>query len=137
MKPTVGQTDEKTRVLWFTISGFIGTVLFYLLYEIVLGFIPSTLPSLAYYKISISWTLSNTISILWMHALHRYLVYGPVKPYFSTLIATYVAYGVSILLSHFSMMGLEYLSFGSTTSWIINLVAGGFLNYYLVSKANA
>jgi hypothetical protein len=45
MKQRVAHADAKAQALWFTISGFIGTVLFYVLYEIVLTLLPTTLPS--------------------------------------------------------------------------------------------
>jgi len=103
--------DDKKRILMFNVSGFIGTVLFFYFYEFVVEALSSALVPgtfLANYKVTIAWTFSNLVSILWQHSLHRYLVYGHSKPYFQSLVGTYAAYSVSIVLSHFAMMGLEY-----------------------------
>jgi hypothetical protein len=80
--------------------------------------------------------LSYVISILYQHALHRYIVFGTSTPYLKSLIGTYLAYGVSIFLSHFFMLFLSaYLGLQSNVAWTVNIVATGFLNFFLVGSA--
>lgn len=125
-------TDWK-QVFLFNLSGAIGTVLFYFLYEFILhALVPNFFGSM---KASFAWTISYIVSIIWQHALHRYIVFGTKTSYLKSLIGTYASYFVSIIFSHFFMMFLEWCSVGSRMAWMINIGLTGILNYFLVKKA--
>ena len=145
------------QALWFTISGWIGTAIFYVVYEWIhaLGNRPesdgsasdsasssSSRPMLGLAVIdalewsTVAWTSSYALSILWQHALHRYLVFGSQSPYLSSLLWTYLSYALSIVLSAvvqhalLAWLGLHHrLAFGLT------LVITGVVNFHTVKGA--
>ncbi len=69
------QSNEKNKVNWeeikyFLISSTIGTIFFYLLYQLIY-YITEDLP----YQETFSWIFSYSISICWQHYLNRKLVF--------------------------------------------------------------
>eukprot|EP01125_Pyxidicula_operculata_P012366 TRINITY_DN4060_c0_g1_i15.p1 TRINITY_DN4060_c0_g1~~TRINITY_DN4060_c0_g1_i15.p1 ORF type:complete len:134 (-),score=20.91 TRINITY_DN4060_c0_g1_i15:45-446(-) len=119
------KASEKDEFMWFNISGLIGTALFYVLYEIVIQLLP-----FENYKVTVAWSLSYLISIIWQHKLHRVLVFGDDAPYWSSLVMTYISYSFSILLSNVIMFVMEMLGVNYKIAWGVNIVATGLLNYY-------
>lgn len=139
------------QALWFTISGWIGTAIFYVVYEWIHaqgnradadGSAASSRPLLGLAVIdalewsTVAWTSSYALSILWQHALHRYLVFGRQSPYLSSLLWTYLSYALSIVLSAvvqhvlLAWLGLHHrLAFGLT------LVITGVINFHTVKGA--
>lgn len=122
--PKAVKENELKKAVLFNVSGLIGTGLFYALYEALFSVYPSA---------SNCWALSYMISIIWQHALHRYLVFGGSGNYWSTLLWSYVVYSASIILSTVCIQILvEYLSFGHQLAWIISLLFTGVINYFAV-----
>jgi putative flippase GtrA len=81
LKSLFGDTSKAKHLILFYISGGIGTFFFWLLYQQML-----TLPMLDGSQ-SWAWTLSYVCSILWQHALHRYLVFGAQSPYLQSMLS--------------------------------------------------
>jgi putative flippase GtrA len=71
--------ESSKQFIMFYISGGIGTFFFYILYDQMLNF------SLLEGSQSWAWTLSYLCSIIWQHALHRYLVFGSSSPYLQSI----------------------------------------------------
>jgi hypothetical protein len=132
---------ETSRVMWFTISGWIGTALFYGVYEYIHSF-SNDRPSFGVKAIdaiewsSLAWTFSYLLSILWQHSLHRHLVFGTSSPYWSSLAWTYVSYTLSIVLSSILNHGLvAYLGVHHRTSFMLTLIITGVINYHTLKNA--
>jgi putative flippase GtrA len=126
------------QIVRFNVSGGIGTAIFFGVYTIILQYFPD--------RQALVWTLSYLLSIIWQHALHRFLVFGSDKPYFKvwpgleatnqqSLLGTYLAYSVGIVISHFLMEGLQALETNPTVSWVIGLAFTGLINYFMVREA--
>mmetsp|Transcript_7168 Transcript_7168/g.22681 ORF Transcript_7168/g.22681 Transcript_7168/m.22681 type:complete len:145 (+) Transcript_7168:1-435(+) len=119
------------RPLMFQISGIIGTALFYVAYEAIYA-----ANQVDFHRAGVSWALSYGLSILWQHALHRYLVFGPHGNYVKSLIYCYVCYALSIVLSSLVMdLLVEVMHLEYHHAWIASLVATGAINYLTVSTA--
>lgn len=129
--------------LLFNFSGGLGTAIFYFLYDSMQSSIAASLavpdsPLHAYsvYSASIAWTVSYLISILFQHALHRWLVFGSGAPYCSSLVLTYIAYSLGIVLSSvLSTLFTVYLLIPHRLSFVLTLAATGIINYFTVSNA--
>ncbi len=69
---------------------------------------------------------SYAVSIIWQHALHRYLVFGAEGDYWYSLLMTYATYSTSLLLSTALNYGLvEYLRLSSSLAWVLSLASTG------------
>lgn len=117
----------------------LGTALFYVVYELVVG---SPRPSFGITWIdtlewsSLAWTISYLLSILWQHSLHRHLVFGSSSPYLSSLLWTYVSYTFSIVLSSIVNHGLvTFFSLHHRIAFTATLVITGFINFYTLKGA--
>eukprot|EP01100_Stratorugosa_tubuloviscum_P012869 TRINITY_DN623_c0_g1_i1.p1 TRINITY_DN623_c0_g1~~TRINITY_DN623_c0_g1_i1.p1 ORF type:complete len:145 (+),score=26.38 TRINITY_DN623_c0_g1_i1:135-569(+) len=128
------QNNSKTKFLKFQISGFIGTVLFYIFYSFVfdqLSFIENN-------RAAIAWTISYLSSIIWQHALHRIIVFNDEKmkgSYLWSLGWSYVCYTKSIILSHLMMtLFVDYLKIDYNFAWGITLIITGYINYNSISS---
>ena len=123
----MGSAEEGIR---FFVSGCIGTVLFYGLYETIHWILPADLPL----KMALCWTLSYLCSIAWQHKLHCVIVFydSPIKSYWQSLGRFYVVYSLSLVLSSlltvvFDVIGLQY-----QISWVLTLLVTGLINYFTV-----
>lgn len=95
MSPSPSYAIEAVpRPIMFQISGIIGTALFYLAYEAIYA-----ANQLDFHRAGVAWASAYALSILWQHALHRLLVFGPQGNYIRSLLYCYVCYAVSIVLS--------------------------------------
>lgn len=127
----------------FTLSGLIGTGLFYVVYEAMQSAFSQEMnkpvsPLYPYreYSAALSWTLSYAMSIVWQHALHRYLVFGPVAAYWKSLFHTYISYTLGLVLSSlFSTLFTVYLHIPHQISFGLTLGVTGVINYFTVSEA--
>lgn len=120
---------KRTQFIRFVISGTIGTALFYLLYEFLYFLLQYAKPLLDY-RASISWFVSYVLSILWQHALHRYLVFGTQNSYWKTLFWTYVSYTLSLVISPAIIYLLvDYMGMYYQLGWVISLCATGLFNW--------
>eukprot|EP01080_Neovahlkampfia_damariscottae_P009674 gene9674-1880_t len=124
---------QKIEFIRFGLSGSIGTVLFYIFYELLYRINPVEAN-----KATTTWAVSYLASIIWQHALHRYLVFGwKGTSYFGTLFWTYISYSLSIVMSPVIIyiivdkMGVDY-----RIGWFISLCATGVFNYITLSMAN-
>lgn len=131
-------TGDSRRMFWFTVSGWIGTALFYVFYEWVHALPVESRPSLLQQLewSTVSWTGSYIISILWQHLLHRHLVFGTQASYWSSLFWTYVSYTLSIFLSSIiNHVLVVYLNVYHRYSFNITLFITGIINYYTLKSA--
>ena len=137
------------ELLMFQVSGGIGTVLFLAFYELVVACAPLDLPfrpalcfGFSYFvrfvacSLRSSQCLIHARSIFWQHALHRHLVFGATAPYLPSLLKTYAAYTVSIVLSPIMNEFLvSYVGLSETLAWGGSTAFLGVLNYFVVGKA--
>jgi hypothetical protein len=117
------------RVVLFNVSGVIGTVLFYWFHAAMLAHYPFEAR-----KTTVCWFVSYAASIVWQHALHRFIVFGTAAPYWRSLGRTYVCYSASLVLSSVANDVLVVvLGLGVQLGWVLSLVITGVLNYFTVS----
>jgi putative flippase GtrA len=124
---------EKIEFIRFGMSGSIGTIIFYVFYELLYRANP-----IETNKATITWAVSYFISIIWQHALHRYLVFGwKGTSYFKTLFWTYISYSLSIIMSPIIIFILvDKLGIDYRIGWVVSLCATGLFNYVTLSMAN-
>mmetsp|Transcript_15459 Transcript_15459/g.21555 ORF Transcript_15459/g.21555 Transcript_15459/m.21555 type:complete len:135 (+) Transcript_15459:57-461(+) len=123
--------SQAQEAFLFSISGTIGTWLFYFFYEIV-HYLVWWEP----YKATFCWLFSYLVSIIWQMELHARIVFKtPITNYWKSLAQVYSAYAVSIGLSTVIDSVLVY-QFGldHRVAWFATLAITGVLNYYLVSN---
>ena len=72
---------------------------------------------------------------VWQHSLHRHLVFGTGGAYWKSLIATYVSYSASIVISSGITYGLERIGVGEQASYFISTAATGVVNYFMLASA--
>eukprot|EP00123_Amoebidium_parasiticum_P022466 comp87909_c0_seq1/m.48520 comp87909_c0_seq1/g.48520 ORF comp87909_c0_seq1/g.48520 comp87909_c0_seq1/m.48520 type:complete len:149 (-) comp87909_c0_seq1:26-472(-) len=125
-------SDTGKQVIWFNISGAIGTVIFNFFYEGLLRVWPSD-----FKRATVCWAVSYFVSIIWQHALHRYLVFGTGSPYLRSLVYTYTCYTLSIVLSTIinDVVFIQYLGLSPSKAFYATLIATGFINYFTVRNA--
>ncbi len=129
-------TDNQWQFLLFLLSGSIGTVLFYGVYEglhYVLQTLVGTLG--ASMLVSLAWAISYLLSIVWQHALHRLLVFGSRGNYVKSLVATYIAYSLSLVLSSLLSYLLSAVGMPYQLVWLLSLGATGVFNFFAVRDA--
>ena len=127
--PAPSPSTFRTALL-FNLSGFLGTLLFYGMYQLLFTVLP-----LETRKATVSWTLSYICSIVWQHALHRWMVFGSKSSYWTSLGMTYLCYSVSIVLSSlFTDILVQQLHIHHQVAWILTLVATGLLNFFTLRK---
>lgn len=126
----------------FTISGWIGTALFYLLYEFIIarGALSRPLCGVGWIDklewASVAWTSAYLASIVWQHALHRALVFGSESAYWPSLAWTYVSYSLSIVLSSvFQHAMVAWMGVNHRVAFGASLVATGVINYFTLKNA--
>ena len=121
-----GPPAAKTRSSWeqyarFSLSGLIGTILFNVCYEGLLR-----VCTLDQGCATASWFVSYLLSIVWQHALHQYLVFGPAENYWSSLMWAYVSYSASLAISpalHWVLV--ENMHMSTTIAFVLTLLATG------------
>ena len=113
----------------FVISGVIGTILFYILYEFLYRIL-----TFEEYKSTICWCISYLLSIAWQHKLHLVIVFPnkKINNYFYSLFKTYLVYSFSLILSTFISFCFDLIHLEHTVSWVLTLTITGFLNYFTV-----
>jgi len=116
--------------LWFNISGYIGTFFFFLAYEGL--YRACSISNCA----SISWITAYILSIIWQHALHRYLVFGASGSYWWSLFGTYAAYTLSLIVSSaLNFVLVTHLNVYHRYAFGLTLVITGILNFFTVRSA--
>lgn len=125
--------SELERKLRFVVSGVIGTVLFYLLYEGLMRVIWWDL-----YRPTLSWLVSYFVSIAWQMELHarlgdirwridsrskRIVFQQKIVNYVETLVKIYAAYGISIVASTaINWLLIEFFTVEHRISWIMYII---------------
>ena len=114
----------------FFLSGFIGTVLFNLLYMGLFQVIPVH----ESIRATVCWGLSYMASIAWQHKLHAVIVFPHrrIDNYWASLGKTYAIYSVSFVLSTALMAVMEMMHINYLLAWTFALVSTGFINYFVV-----
>ncbi len=133
--------------LRFQLSGIIGTLVFYLIYEFFNLLSVATHPTTA-------WFFSYLCSIFFQFELHRLIVFrhweeqksqqtilplGPVTPstksskpsYLSQLLQCYLLYSISLVLSTvLNYVMISLFGFHHRLTWFFSLVLCGIINYF-------
>jgi len=133
--------DVQQQIL-FSISTLLGTVVFYFIFECVHFFIKLQIfifprISAPSYAFGIAYGLSYLISVVYQHALNRYLVFTPTDTFCESLLQTYVVYGVSLVGT--SIIGSVIMSMTGIKPELvltITLPLSGLSNYLLLSMLN-
>jgi len=134
---------EVQQQILFSLSTLIGTVVFYIIFECVHFFIKlqvfmfPRLIAAPSYTFGIAYSLSYLISVLYQHALNRYLVFTPSDTFCESLLQTYVVYGISLVGT--SIIGSVIMSITGMTPELvltITLPLSGLSNYVLLSALN-
>ena len=125
---------EGRKVFLFQVSTVIGTMVFFVFYNIMYQFITSEDEST---RSSLCWLISYGLSIWCQYELHCRIVFGKRSntEYWRSLIRTYFVYGISMVFStilNYTLVG--YFQVGHTYAWILSLIVVGVLNYFTVSR---
>lgn len=121
-------TGGPQEMVRYMMSGGLGTLLFYLLYEVL--YWASLWPG---HNATLSWFCAYITSILWTHRFHRGMTFRWDNPYWRSLRRTYVVYVFSwaattgMMFVLVEQAGVEHhLAFCGT------ILASGCLNYLLL-----
>ncbi len=137
------------HIMWSCTHTHVGTALFYLVYEQLYAWLNAPVTTethpvrdaLLATKIenaTLAWIISYVASILWQHALHRYIAFGAHGSYLRSLIWTYISYTLSIILSSIiNHILVSYLSFDHRISFNLTLAITGVINFFTLKKAFA
>ncbi|KAG2392889.1 hypothetical protein C9374_009466 [Naegleria lovaniensis] len=137
---TIGSSPhtETRRILLFQLSSLIGTLIFFVIYEILFLtiFEKSTFDDSV--KSSLCWLLSYALSIWSQYELHCRIVFGKrtnSSEYWQTLSRTYIIYGISMFASTvLNYLLVAQLALDHNLVWFVTLIAVGVLNYFSVSR---
>jgi hypothetical protein len=116
------------RYLWYMISGF-GCDLIQVCIDVLLhfGFGITDAPT--------CWTVSFSLSIVFRHTAHRYLVFGMyVGGYYRSLLRMYTGYSVSIILSSLFNRLLAEWHVPHYGAYIFTLLWTGVVNYFILKR---
>ena len=82
----------------------------------------------------VCWMAGFGISILFRHTLHRYLTFGKYKgSYWSSLLRTYAAYSLSIILSTvFDEVVTKGGGLPHYVAWVVTLLWTGLMNFFIL-----
>jgi hypothetical protein len=110
--------------LRFGLSGLIGTLLFKILFDVLMAACTFKQGCSA-----ASWFVSYLLSIIWQHFLHERLVFGVSANYWESLFWTYVSYSASFVVSTaLNWVLVENLHFSAGLAWFITLASTGERN---------
>lgn len=115
------------QYLWYMLSGGICDILQFLM-DFVLHFWVQ--------DASICWAVCFSLSILFRHSTHRYLVFGNyVGGYWNSLLRMYCGYSVSIVLSTaFNVIVIRKGSVGHYPAFVFTLLWTGIVNFFILKK---
>lgn len=117
------------QYFWFVISGalcdVIQAILDYMVYNIYVS---------EWERSTVCWTISYSLSIIFRHSSHRYIVFGDFEgTYCTSLGRTYMAYAASILLSmvanHFIV---DIFKISHAHAWLVTMIWTGIVNYFIL-----
>ena len=115
------------QYLWYMVSGGICDIL-----QFIMDF-------LLHYWVedaSICWAVCFTISIIFRHSTHRYLVFGNyVGGYWKSLLRMYCGYSISIIVSTiFNVFVTRTASIGHYPAFVFTLLWTGIVNFFILKK---
>lgn len=124
-------TEYHEKIL-FLLSTFLGTILFFIVFELLYVVNSYNLEN-SDNAFTLSYTGAYFISVIWQHALNRYLVFKEMEknvPYCFSLMQAYVIYSCSLI--SVSLLGLILFRFITNHHIVacITLPASGIFNYY-------
>jgi putative flippase GtrA len=126
------QSSQKVfnEALRFQISGLIGSILFFIMYEILFMMVQQHKHGSV-----ISWLVAYMASIWWQFELHRWIVYGKdrIRDYWAALRTTFAVYSISLVIStilNYVLTSILVLHF--RTAWIITMIVIGVFNYFMM-----
>lgn len=115
------------QYLWYMLSGGICDALQFLMDFVMHFWVKDA---------SICWAVCFTISIIFRHSTHRYLVFGNyVGGYWNSLLRMYCGYSVSIILSTaFNVFVTRTASVGHYPAFVFTLLWTGIVNFFILKK---
>lgn len=134
---TRNDTDTTIEMIKFFISGFIGTVIFYLLYETFHSYLFVAMDN----NSTMSWVVGYMLSIWIQYELHSRVVFnnrnekGSSKPYHVRLLMTYAVYSFSMVMSTIVNYACNvYLQIDHRIVWLLSVASTGIVNYFAVKS---
>jgi putative flippase GtrA len=123
----------------FVLSGTIGTAIFYVMYELVYRLLEGVIP----FAVPVSWTSTYVVSILFQHCLHARIAFqnwhsvsATRAIYLKSLMAVYVAYALSLVVSPILSAAFDFVHIDHRLSFWLCIALTGALNYLTVSNLN-
>lgn len=115
------------RYFWYMISGMICDIIQFCIDMVLFKLVHIDSPS-------ICWALGFSISIIFRHTSHRYLVFGNyVGGYWNSLLRMYGGYSIIIVLSTiFNFVMTTMLHIPHYLAWIVTLLWTGVVNYFIL-----
>lgn len=115
------------QYLWFMLSGGIGDIVQFIMHFFMHIWVQDA---------SICWVVCFTVSILFRHTTHRYLVFGKyVGGYYNSLLRIYCGYSISIVLSTmFNIMVVRSASVGHYAAFAFTMAWTGVLNFFILKR---
>ncbi len=134
---TQNESGTTIEMIKFFISGFIGTIIFYLLYETFHSYLFVEMEN----NSTMSWVVSYMLSIWIQYELHSRIVFnsrnekGNSKPYHVRLLMTYAVYSFSMVLSTIvNYVCNVYLHIDHRIVWLLSVASTGIVNYFAVKS---
>lgn len=134
---TQNESGTTIEMIKFFISGFIGTVIFYLLYETFHSYLFVEMEN----NSTVSWVVSYMLSIWIQYELHSRIVFNSrnekvnSKPYHIRLLMTYAVYSFSMVLSTIvNYVCNVYLHIDHRIVWLLSVASTGIVNYFGVKS---
>merc|ERR1712008_477015 len=117
------------RYLWYMLSGSFCDILQLFIDLVLLRLFNLRDPSYC-------WALGFTISIIFRHTSHRYLLFGDyVGGYWKSLMRMYAGYSIIIVISTlFNVIMTKVFQLHHYVAWIITLLWTGIVNYFILNK---
>jgi hypothetical protein len=120
------------QYFWFMISGALCDVI-----QAILDFIVYNIYVYEWERATVCWTISYTLSIIFRHSSHRFIVFGDFEgSYCVSLGRTYLAYSASIVISmvtnHFIV---DIFRISHARAWLATMIWTGIVNYFLLKAS--
>lgn len=127
-------SHSRERILFF-LSTIVGTALFFILFECLYAVIAYNLELASRNETAfvLSYTGAYVVSIVWQHALNRYLVF-PAGSYCVSLVHTYLIYSFSYaVVASLGTLILKNSTIHPRSVTFITLPFSGVINYYFLA----
>lgn len=115
------------QYVWFVLAGGTSDII-QLIIDMILHY------TMGIEDAGVCWMTGFGISILFRHTLHRYLTFGKYKGgYWSSLLRTYAAYSLSIILSTiFDEVVTKGGGLPHYVAWVVTLLWTGLMNFFIL-----